>query len=254
MNLKERIYSYEQNYDIKLVNKLPIFIVLNGRGFRKTTAHLEKPFSSYFAEAMCATMLSLASEIDGSTLLYSFNDEIVILLRNDQHNEITPWCDNRIQKIVSSAGSIATLQFNKQILANDINVVGDPIFTAETFIVPSISEAVNVFISKQQKAFYISIYMAVFHELIKTRNLKDVQEIISNKSLEEKLDILKTECKKDYNLYSLAFRRGMACYRKPKVFQNENGETIKNKLVINTSLPIFAKEQDFLYEIINSEF
>ena len=51
-SLKERFSSYEAIGDAKLPKRLPVIIVLNGRGFRKTTSLLEKPHSDLYTEMM----------------------------------------------------------------------------------------------------------------------------------------------------------------------------------------------------------
>src|ERR1700733_11134947 len=111
--LKERIQSYQEIVDHKLLPKLPVITIVNGRSFRKTTSLLVKPFDIKFFEILTATAVKLMQEIDGSMFGYSFNDEIVIVSRNDKNIDTHPYYDNRIQKIVSAASSIATYEFNK---------------------------------------------------------------------------------------------------------------------------------------------
>ena len=49
-SLKERMSSYEDTSNYKLLNKLPLVIVINGRNFNKVTSLLEKPYSSELSE------------------------------------------------------------------------------------------------------------------------------------------------------------------------------------------------------------
>src|SRR5271170_4068863 len=104
-------------------------------------------------ELMCGTMIKLAQEIDGAVFLYSFNDEIIVISRNDQNNDTGAWYDNNVQKIVSVAASIATLEFNRLAGINDVQLFGAPVFLAKTFVVPNIVEAINVLVAKQQQCF-----------------------------------------------------------------------------------------------------
>lgn len=247
--LQERISSYEELTNYKLIKKLPVITILNGRSFKKNTSLLEKPFSSQFIELMCATIIKLAQEIDGISFIYSFNDEIVIVSRNDRHLDTNAWCDNNIQKMVSLSASVATLEFNKIAKNNIVELLGDPIFTSKTFVVPNIVEAINTLISKQQQCFYTSLHMACFYELLKKYDIETVKQTLLEKNAAAKAEILFEECGIEYNKYPLSFKRGIACYRIPKVI---NGEEIKNKLTIDMEIPIFTKDHNFLSTIFKN--
>ena len=243
--LKDRIESYKEQSDYKLLNKLPIIITVNGRSFAKVTSFLDKPYSDKFAECMLSTSLKLCSEIEGSLFAYFHNDEIVILSRNDQSIETIPWFDNKIQKISSIAASIATLHFNKCAHNLDLNLLGDAFFTANVFTPPNIVEAANTMIYKQQQNTLTSIQFACFYELLKKYDKHIIKEMIHGLSFDEKVDLLKQECDIDFNEYPLIYRRGAACYRMPKVINN----VLKNKWFVNDEIPFFAKDQSFLTNI-----
>ncbi len=245
LKLKDRIDSYQDQSDAKLLNKLPIIIVVNGRSFNKTTSLLDKPYSEKFSEYMLTTALKLCSEIEGAIFAYYHNDEIVIVARNDQSADTSPWLDNKVQKLTSITSSIATLEFNKSIENSDLNLLGESHFHSRVFNVPSISEAVNTIIFKQQQNFYTSIQLACFYELIKKYDKNSIKEMIQGLTFEEKIELLAQECNIDFNQYHPVFRRGAACYRSPKLI----GENMKNKWIINYDLPIFTKEQSFLLNI-----
>lgn len=245
--LRERVESYEELTDDRMMKKLPIIIILNGRSFKKATSLLTKPFSTQFMELMCATMIKLCQEIDGTTFAYSFNDEIVLVSRNDQNPDTAAWYDNRIQKIVSAASSIATLEFNRIAKINDVQLFGDPVFTAQTFAVPNITEAINVLVAKQQQAFHVALSMACFYELLKRKHDPEtIKQTLMEKTATAKAELLFEECGIEFNNYPLPFKRGMACYRVPKVVA---GEEIKNKLMIDMEIPLFTKDHDFLGNI-----
>lgn len=250
--LRERIESYEELTDTRMMKKLPIIVVVNGRSFKKITSLLVKPFSSDFMELMCSTMIRLCQEIDGTTFAYSFNDEIVIVSRNDQNPDTDAWYDNRVQKIASVASAIATLEFNRIAKTNGVQLFGDPVFTAKTFTVPSISEAMNVLIAKQQQAFHTSLSSACFYELIKKHDLETVKQTLNEKSAQAKIEILSDICNIDFNSYALPFRRGIATYRAPRMVSTQSGEEIRNKLTIDMDIPLFTKDQEFLGNIFRT--
>src|ERR1019366_10250945 len=120
-SLSERIKEYENCYQQAIISKIPLVIIINGRNFQKTTALLDKPFSIDFLDAMGHIMISLMSEISGGIFAYSFNDEIIIILKNDA----MPWCDNNIQKIISITSSIASIEFFKLSKEKNLSLVGD---------------------------------------------------------------------------------------------------------------------------------
>ena len=250
--LKERIEEYSNSTNFKLLKRLPIIVTLNGRSFKKTTSLLDKPFCPIFAEAMCGVMIKLSQEIDGTIFAYSFNDEIVLIARNDQTLDTQPWYDNRIQKIVSVAASIATYEFNRIAKLNGMQIFGDPIFSASTFVVPNMMEAINLLIQKQNQAFHIALSMACFYELIKKHKPETVEQTLIEKSSQAKAEILFENCGIDINTLPQPFRRGFACYRAPKIINIDGDEKIKNKLTIDMELPIFAQDHEFLGTIFKS--
>lgn len=244
--LKDRIAVYENTADTKLLPRIPLIITINGRSFSKITSLLDKPYCSKFAECMYSTMLRLVNEIDGAVFAYCFNDEIIIVARNDQNLDTHPWYDNKVQKIVSATASVATLHFNNCAASIDLNLMGDPIFLSKAFVVPNITEAINVMVAKQQQAFQSSINFACFYELLKKYNKEDIKEMLSGSSLDEKINLLSQECDVDYNEYSTEFRRGVACYRSPKLM--EDG-ILKNKWILNSDIPLFTRDHSFLGNI-----
>jgi tRNA(His) guanylyltransferase len=246
--LSDRVASYQDASDYKLLNRLPIIICINGRSFSKTTSLLKKPYDESFAECILSTTLKLCSEIDGAIFAYQHNDEIVIVARNDQTTDTNPWFDNKIQKICSVTSSIATSHFSKCANAIDLNL-NEPIFTSQVFVTPSVIETVNTMIYKQQQNFHTSIQYACFYELLKKYNKITIDNMLNGLSIDNKIDLLNQECGIDFNDYPMAFRRGVAFYKIPKVVTNG---IMKNKWNMNAELPIFTKDHSFLVNIIKN--
>jgi len=248
IKLKDRVASYQDSSDYKLLNRLPIVISINGRAFAKATELLDKPYCPKFAECMLSTTVRLCSEIEGALFAYQHNDEIIVVARNDQSPETTPWYDNKLQKICSVTASIATLHFSSCANTIDLNLIGDPIFTSQVFVVPNIMEAINTIVYKQQQNFYTSIQLSCFYELLKKHDKNAIKEMLMGLSVDEKIDLLNQECGVDFNDYPLPFRRGAGCYKVQKV----NDGVIKNKWSANLDLPIFTKDQSFLSNIFKN--
>ncbi len=247
--LKDRIDSYQAATDYKLLNRVPIVICINGRGFSKVTQLLDKPYCPKFAECINSTMLRLCIDVEGTLFAYQHNDEIILVTRNDQTNETAPWYDNRLQKICSVTAAIATTHFNDCVNAMQLNLTGAPIFTSQVFVVPTIGEAINCFISKQQQNFHTSIQSACLYNLLNKHDRIAIKDMLTGLNVEDKIDLLQQECNIKYNDYPTAFRRGTAAYKVPKIVE---GDITKNKWYVNPDLPIFTKDQSFLSNIFKN--
>lgn len=251
IKLIDRINNYASISQYKLLPKLPVIIVVNGRSFTKATALLDKPYSSQLMETMCSTLTYLLQEIDGAVFGYVFNDEIVIIARNDQQLTSEPWLHNDIQKLVSTTAAMATLHFNTYATSIELNIP-DAILTAQAFVVPNITEAINTIIAKQQQNFQTSIHFACFYELLKKNlNKEQIKEMIGNSNIDEKTNLLEQECGVIYNDYPVAFRHGVACYKTPQIVKFGDQEIVKNKWKLDVNLPVFTKTtllQDILKE------
>jgi tRNA(His) guanylyltransferase len=240
--LSERILSYQEAYNYKLLARLPIIIVINGRSFSKLTQLLDKPYDSKFVECILSTMLRLCTEVEGTLFAYQHNDEIVLVARNDQSPDTVPWYGGNLQKICSVTSAIATIHFNDCATELSLNLTSDPIFTAQVFAVPTIGEAINTIVYKQQHNFHTSIQFACLYELIKGHDKNAIKEMLSGLSTDEKIDLLHQECQVDFNDYPVSFRRGAACYKVPKLV---DGDT-RHKWYLSSEPPIFTKDQSFL--------
>lgn len=249
-SLTDRVKSYHDLSDYQLMKRLPILIILNVRSCSKLTSLLDKPFSPEFMELMISATVKLAQEADGVIFAYTYNDQIILALRNDQTVSTDSWYDNKIQSIVSASSSIATLEFNRVRIAKDIKLLGDAIFTAKTFAVPNVVELSNVFIHLQQNCFHKALSQSCFYELLKLYPAEEVKEMLADKTPKEKSEILHQKSKIDFNSYPLAFKRGIAVYRTPKLNQKNN--QIKHKLIINDELPLFSQEKDWVFSILKN--
>lgn len=245
LKLKDRVDTYVDSSNYRLLNRVPIIIGINGRSFHKVTSLLDKPHCLKFAESMLSTTVKLCMEIEGSVFAYQHNDEIVIVARNDQNQDTAAWYENRLQKICSITSSIATQHFNMFASNMELNLLGDALFTSQVFVVPNITEAINTIIYKQQHNFHTAIQFSCFYELLKKYDKSTIKEMLVDLSTDEKIDLLKQECNIDFNEYHSSFRRGASCYKIPKVIDG----VVKNKWIINTELPIFTKDQSFLTNI-----
>jgi tRNA(His) 5'-end guanylyltransferase len=244
--LKSRIDDYQSRSSHKLLPKLPVIIIISGRGFTQLTSLLDKPFSLPLAKCFYATMKALMQQIEGAVFGYTANDEIVIVCRNDQSLNTNPWFDNDPQRISSAVASMATLFFNRE--AGSRELFEGATFIVQTFVVPNIPEAINVLVCKQQGIFAASVSLACFYELLKSRDRDAIKQMLTGLSIDDKIDLLYQELGIDFEAsYPTSFRRGAACYYAPKIVLTDNDEEIvEDVLIINDNLPIFTKDHSLL--------
>lgn len=249
--LKERIEQYQTATDYKIIGRIPLIIVLNGKSFHKTTSLLYKPFSDDFIKIMSEVLLKLMIEVENSLFGFCYNDEIIIISyqNSNKNQDNNLWYNNNIQKIVSNCAAIATLELQKSIAKYNIQLLGDALFLAQIFGLPDLKETMNFLIHKQQLAQNISLQFAVFYELLKKGHQPDILwDELLNKRFEEKNEILQELCQINFENYDLCFTRGIAAYRTPLLMNDK----LKNKLTLDFSLPLFHKEAAFLSNIFTN--
>lgn len=154
----DRIKSYETCPDIKLPERLPLIVRLDGKAFHTFTkrAKVKKPFSKSMHNAMCQATIALCSNIQNIRFGYTQSDEISLLIypkKTTSH----PWLGNRLQKIVSITAGIATAHFN--LWAREWSESSlTPHFDSRAFVLP-IHEVKNYFWWRQSDAIRNSVSM-----------------------------------------------------------------------------------------------
>lgn len=252
-SLSERQESYKSSYDPDIMRRLPIIINIDGRNFSKLTKNLPKPYSPLLSKVMGDSMLYTITEVQGSVFGFTFGDEISIIIRNDQNFETEPWLNNKIQQIASSASSIFTLAFYKIASALELepNLLGDPIFKTQVWAVPTLVEASNYLIYRQQECYKSALRLASIHEISKKLGQKKAFDLIQGRSVDEKIDILlKYTGINFHEYYPSYFYNGIASYRAPILIENEEETLAKNKWIINSEIPYFLNNKNFLFNIL----
>lgn len=251
-SFSDRQKSYEESYDLKIIGRIPIIIRTDARSFRRISRKLERPYSQILMDIMGRTMLQSISEIDGAVFGYHYSDEILfILMPGDQ-----PWYQNRIQKLCSVTSSIVSINFLKYLLLEDsekIELEDDVVFSSDVYPLPSINEAVNHLIWRQQNYMRDSVSGAALAELTKAYNKDIAIRMLHGKKTEQKMDLLLSECDIDYEeYYPKDFRLGVCAYKVPKIIRTKENEVTKNKWVLDTEIPVFVSDRDFVSNILYS--
>lgn len=247
--------SYEEAFDYKIMGRLPIIISVNGRNFSNLTTRLDHPFCSKLSNVLKNTLLQTIQHIDGAVFGFQHSDQFTFVLRNDRTFEEQPWYQNKIQDINGIVSSMISVNFFKNlVLEDELNELnGDAIFKTKVFALPSLNEVVNHLILKQQLCYGDGIFRAAHAEFIKIYGKNETAKLLYGKTLNEKIDLLESECHINYETYyPKAFQLGIAAYKVPKIFHTNDGEIQRNKWIVNSNLSSFIEDKSFLSNIIVS--
>jgi tRNA(His) 5'-end guanylyltransferase len=270
-SLGDRMKEYEYVTRNYLTRKLPVIIRIDGKAFHSFTRGFKKPFDEIFVKSMQETTKYLCENVQGCVLGYCQSDEITLVLVDYQNREASAWFDNNIQKMVSVSASMATMAFNRFFINNchqwyEDNIDFDEIilstdvgiktlfnayttackkgamFDSRVFTLPK-EEVINCLIWRQQDATRNSIQsvgQANFsHTQLHGKNCSDIQ------------DMLMLEKGINWNDYPTHLKRGSCCIKKPfKINEGTEQEAIRNKWVIDTEIPIFTQDKDYVNKLI----
>ena len=236
-SLGDRMKGYESITQNKLMSRTPVIIRLDGKAFSTYTRGLEKPFDSDLNIAMVTTMQKLCESIQGAAFAYTQSDEISILLQDWATFETDAWYDNKIQKMVSVAASIATATFNSVYKHPSKDTLA--LFDARIFNLP-FEEVTNYFIWRQQDAVRNSINslaQAHFsHKELQGLNVSQVQ------------DRLMLEKGINWNDVETRFKRGVCT---TTLFEVDAYKRRVNTLMYNDyQIPIFTQNRAYVQSML----
>ncbi len=250
-SLGDRMKKYEDAYEQQMINRLPIVIRCDGKNFSNWTKKIGavKPFDSQLSINMSEAMRKTAEKIEGCLFGFTQSDEITFVLRNDQSLESTPWFDNRIQKMCSIVSSILTANFNKMY---DVSI---PLayFDTRVFAVPTIQEAINALVWRQNDAVKNSISCSCYYGSANIIGKKTARKMMEGLNQNQQQEMLFREAKINWNDYPTKFKRGIGCYKQKQTFTKDGKEYIRTPWIIDEELPTFSKDHSFLLKILSVE-
>ena len=232
-DIGDRFKEYERCYDFTLPRRLPLVIRVDGRAFH--SLKLEKPFDSGFWAAMSCAAMELVTEVQGARLAFFQSDEISVIARDDMNLGTQPWVGKRLSKILSLSAAIATRTFNE---AAGLECE----FDARAFVVPSMDEAINYLIWRQQDATRNSVQMLA-------------RSVFSHKECDRKntaalIEMLHARGHEWENLATV-WKRGAVVTMKPVP---KTGQTVPRRdWVVDTEPPVFAKDRGYVERLYVSD-
>lgn len=222
-SLGDRMKRYETVPRLHLTRRTPVVIRLDGKAFHTFTRSCVKPYDSDLHDAMMWATEQLVEQIQGACLGYTQSDEISILLRDWDSFTTDAWYDYGVQKMVSIAAAICSVEFNAAYTKSN----KPALFDARAFNMPK-EEVCNYFIWRQQDATRNSINglaQSLFsHKELQHKNVNEVQEMmIKHHGVNwNDLDVWK--------------KRGSCVYR--------SGSEIGN--VSDDEIPIFTEDREYV--------
>ena len=249
-SLGDRMKGYENVSKMKLTNRTPVILRIDGKAFHTWTKQLKSvpgemtldPFSGLMNNAMAGTTELLVRNIQNAVFGYTQSDEISILLNDWKTLTTDQWFGNSIQKMASVSASMATVYFNEA-FANDNFTAG--MFDARIFNIPK-EEVTNYFVWRQQDATRNSINMLgqfyFSHKQLQGKNVSQVQ------------DMLMAGPGVNWNDLSIWKKRGTCVTRgvRRPLYSNGGleGYAPATGIQIDQAIPIFTAERNYIEQFL----
>lgn len=218
--------DYEDALRITLPRRTHVVIRIDGRGFHKFTAELERPYSRPLADALDGAAAQLAMEMIGCRFGYGQSDEYSFLLTDFERDDAPLWFDGNVQKIVSVSASVFTGAFH----AAFRNPGRPAAFDARVMVIPRRADVLDYFLWRQLDASANSLNMLASAHF--------AHEELVGKSTREKHEMLHS--------------RGVNWAKQPPDFKR--GRVVRPRLsggwTVDLEIPIFNREPDYLDALV----
>ena len=267
--LAKRMKDYESVPKTRLTKRCPVACRIDGKAHHSFTRGFKRPFDEVYIKSMQKTAKYLCENIQGIVLSYQQSDEITLILVDYKEFNTSPYFDYEVQKLCSVIASMATMAFNKffaeetneyrvrmkydddgyldkdeynQYVAYNKAISKGAMFDARIFNIPK-EEVMNLLYWRQLDATRNSIQMVgqanFSHTQLHGKNCSNIQ------------DMLMLEKGINWNDYPTHLKRGSCCIKKPfKINEGTEQEAIRNKWVIDTEIPIFTQDKDYVNKLI----
>ena len=236
----DRMKKYESaSTDRKAQGNLPVMARLDGKSFHTFCQGLNKPYDEKLSKIMDETLIALVKEFHVH-LGYTQSDEITLYWYMPDGDSQLPF-GGRFQKIESIMAAYASVVFNRLVaehLSEKRKYIA--VFDCRSWEVPSVVEAANCFLWRQQDAKKNAISMAA-------------QRYFSPKQLMGKNGLEKIEMLKSvgvvFDEYPKRFQHGVYAERKlfekmlsPEELKNIKPEYQPTGPVIRSEVVLFNME------------
>lgn len=201
--LGDRMKDYERREtDHRFMNFAPVVARMDGRGFSKWTAGLQRPYDPKLSQVMIDVTRRLVAET-GARIGYTQSDEITLVLLVDEIGQ-TMMFDGKAQKLCSVLAAMTTSFFMIECMERGgeelaRRAMRAPQFDARVFQVPNKGEAANAVLWRELDATKNAVSMAARsfypHGELQGKTGPQMQEMMFQKG-------------QNFNDYPSFFRRG----------------------------------------------
>ncbi len=213
--------DFEDALRITLPRRSHVVIRIDGRGFHKFTAHLERPYCRALADALDCAAVHLAKEMIGCRFGYGQSDEYSFLLTDFERDDSPLWFDGNVQKIASVSASVFTGAFNAAFQG-----VRAAAFDSRVMAIPRRADVMDYFLWRQLDASANSLNM------LASAHFR--HEELVGKSTAEKHEMLHS--------------RGVNWAKQPSDFKR--GRVVKPEpgggWAVDLEIPVFNREPGYL--------
>jgi tRNA(His) 5'-end guanylyltransferase len=201
-SLGARMKSYEHvTTSLRAFKGQPLICRLDGKAFHTFCRGLVRPYDERLSSMMRDTMLALVDHFQ-ARVGYTQSDEISLVWYMPVNDPGEYMYDGRFQKYESLLAAFATAFFNKQLakmLPEKAHLM--PLFDCRAWVVPTLIEAYNTILWRQQDAVKNAISMAA-QSMFSHASLQGVPGY----AMQERMW---TEKQVNFNDYPAFFKRGI---------------------------------------------
>jgi tRNA(His) 5'-end guanylyltransferase len=243
-DLGDRMKLYEgMEAGRRLMPRLPCVARIDGRSFSTFARDLAKPYDPRLSRLMIETTRHLVRE-SNARIGYTQSDEITLVLYTDNPKEQL-WFDRRVQKMTSQLAAQATAAFNHllpEYLPEKFarrSLASLPTFDARVWSVPTLAEAANVILWREQDATRNSVESAAraqySHNALMNRNTREMRAMLRDKGI-------------DWDDYPALFKRGTYIQRRVthRRFSTEELEALPPKHAARTNPELTVERTDYV--------
>lgn len=246
-NLAKRMKKYEAVSKGTLMARMPVILRLDGKAFHTYTRGFRRPFDSILMVAMQETMKYLCENIQGCVLGYTQSDEISLVLIDYKKFTSSAWFDNEIQKMVSIAASMATMEFNRVFTMLAVRD-GDAVHRKKAGLAQFDCRAFNLAKEEVANCLYWRQADASRNSIQMVGQANFSHRELQNKSCNEIQDMLMLQKGINWNDLPTDQKRG-SCAIKQEYLVEDGG--YRTHWVIDKEIPIFKGDgRDYIEDLI----
>lgn len=232
----------------------PFCVRIDGKAFHTYTRGLKRPYDERLSQAMVDTMNYLVETCD-ARLGYTQSDEIsLVFFKTATHQQ--NYFGSRIQKLTSVLASMTTAKFNAEV-AKNIPEKKDKFafFDCRVWNVPTLQDAADVFVWRQEDAIKNAITMAA--------GAYYSHKELHGKSSRDKIEMMRAKGK-EWSEFPEFFKSGTFAIRSylemempeelKQYKENEFKDTYLRSQIENFHLPRLKHQDDYMGILFNKVF